>query len=61
MKKLRQWINIRRDRRLRKWCVEQADTRAIGLSLVSSAQEIYDWITMRFESNSKSGRKIGQF
>ncbi len=41
--------------------VEQADTRAIGCSLVSSAQEIYDWITMRFESNSKSGRKIGQF
>lgn len=44
MKKLKQWINARRDRRLRMWCVEQADTRAIGLSLVSSAQEIYDWV-----------------
>jgi len=58
MKKLQQWINTRRDRRLRMWCVEQASTKAIGLSIASSAQEIYDWVKVECpRSNSFSGLK----
>lgn len=51
MKKLRQWINARRDRRLRKWCIEQAITVGLETPVMHLAQEIYNWLT---ETNKPS-------
>jgi len=44
MKKLRQSINVRRDRRLRKWCVKIVGNQeglGYGMKLI---EEVYLWI-----------------
>ena len=45
MKKIKQWLNRRNDRRLRKWCVKYGYVN--GFFICKEAKAIYDWVTSK--------------
>lgn len=51
MKKIKQWLNRRRDRRLRKWCVKYGYVN--GVFSCKEAKAIYEWVTSKQPQSHK--------
>lgn len=58
MKKLKQWINTRRDRRLRKWCLKFMKNQNCFNVDMRIAQEVYDWVEVTTTSARPDHIKI---
>ena len=51
MKNIKQWLNRRNDRRLRKWCVKYGYVN--GFFSCKEAKAIYDWVTSKQPQSRK--------